>query len=330
MNAVKTFVLMLVLPLALLLSGCGPSQQEQWQASLSVAANDARTSVQRLAKRINRGLISNTRTLRLYADSVKQIRPDAAELIDALAEDATTKGPIFKSLELRLEESKGDMQSAPTAGLASVSKLLNEFRSIEKAASPTLYGMMLTDPINVLADMSDNTLSRVESLSADASNQLSVNENLQTGSQMVGNPNYGQWRTDSSGSSFWEFYGKYALLSQLFGGGRSIYYNSWASHRPYSYYSDYGRSNYTSPRQRASQQNLHTKTASKFSKQGKTFNSPYAQKRASTRSVASKTSRASRSFESSYASRRSTRSAASSGSMRNGFSRTSRSSSGGK
>jgi len=34
----------------------------------------------------------------------------------------------------------------------------------------------------------------------------------------VGDSRYGQWRENSSGGSFWEFYGKYALLSHLFGG----------------------------------------------------------------------------------------------------------------
>ncbi len=34
----------------------------------------------------------------------------------------------------------------------------------------------------------------------------------------VGDPNYGQWKEGSNGSSFWEFYGKYALISNLFGG----------------------------------------------------------------------------------------------------------------
>ncbi len=34
-------------------------------------------------------------------------------------------------------------------------------------------------------------------------------------SQYVGNPQYGQWR-ESNGSSFWEFYGRYAMMSSLF------------------------------------------------------------------------------------------------------------------
>ncbi|SEC88690.1 hypothetical protein SAMN04489761_3871 [Tenacibaculum sp. MAR_2009_124] len=32
----------------------------------------------------------------------------------------------------------------------------------------------------------------------------------------VGNPRYGEWRTNSSGSSFWAFYGRYRLFSDLF------------------------------------------------------------------------------------------------------------------
>jgi len=38
------------------------------------------------------------------------------------------------------------------------------------------------------------------------------------GYSFVGNSEYGQWRKDAQGSSFWEFYGKYALFTSLFGG----------------------------------------------------------------------------------------------------------------
>lgn len=36
------------------------------------------------------------------------------------------------------------------------------------------------------------------------------------GYQYVGNPRYGEWRTNRSGESFWSFYGKYALLRDAF------------------------------------------------------------------------------------------------------------------
>lgn len=55
------------------------------------------------------------------------------------------------------------------------------------------------------------------------------------GYQYVGNPQYGRWRTDGGGS-FWEFYGKYAMMNQMFNliGGRRVYRNDWDSYREYS------------------------------------------------------------------------------------------------
>jgi hypothetical protein len=37
------------------------------------------------------------------------------------------------------------------------------------------------------------------------------------GYNFVGDSNYGQWRTDSSGNSFWEFYGKYRMFTDVLG-----------------------------------------------------------------------------------------------------------------
>jgi len=52
------------------------------------------------------------------------------------------------------------------------------------------------------------------------------------GYNFVGDPAYGSWRQDSQGGSFWEFYGKYALLSSLFGGwNRPIYRNDYDMYR---------------------------------------------------------------------------------------------------
>lgn len=54
------------------------------------------------------------------------------------------------------------------------------------------------------------------------------------GYQYVGDPKYGQWRTDHRGNSFWEFYGKYAFFSSLFGGfNRPIYRDDYDSYRQY-------------------------------------------------------------------------------------------------
>ncbi len=58
----------------------------------------------------------------------------------------------------------------------------------------------------------------------------------------VGDSRYGHWRRDAQGNSFWEFYGKYALLSQFFGGWyRPIYRNDYDS---YQHYRNTGRTFY--------------------------------------------------------------------------------------
>lgn len=46
------------------------------------------------------------------------------------------------------------------------------------------------------------------------------------GYHFVGDETYGRWRQDNTGDSFWEFYGKYALLSSLFGGWYHPVYRS--------------------------------------------------------------------------------------------------------
>ncbi|MBF0274492.1 MAG: hypothetical protein HQK84_04580 [Nitrospinae bacterium] len=59
--------------------------------------------------------------------------------------------------------------------------------------------------------------------------------------QYVGDEKYGQWKQDSSGNSFWEFYGKYAMLMNVMNfAGNMIYMNNYrnytnsiASGRPY-------------------------------------------------------------------------------------------------
>ena len=67
------------------------------------------------------------------------------------------------------------------------------------------------------------------------------------GYQYVGDQRYGQWRRDDRGGSFWEFYGKYAFFSHMFGMfSRPIYRNDWNSYRSYR---SSGRPYYGSNRQ---------------------------------------------------------------------------------
>ncbi|MFP4348305.1 MAG: hypothetical protein ACOCWY_01070 [Thermodesulfobacteriota bacterium] len=59
-----------------------------------------------------------------------------------------------------------------------------------------------------------------------------ITEPIPPGYQYVGDTRYGNWRTDDRGRSFWEFYGKYALLSNLFGGWyRPVYRDDYDAYR---------------------------------------------------------------------------------------------------
>lgn len=54
------------------------------------------------------------------------------------------------------------------------------------------------------------------------------------GYQYVGDSRYGQWRRDAQGNSFWEFYGKYAFLSHMFGMfGRPVFRSDWDTYQGY-------------------------------------------------------------------------------------------------
>ncbi len=316
----KAFYPFMILIGMFVLSGC-TSKQAEWQAFLHESFKKSDNALRRLEKQINSGFIRNTKLLTSYADVIRRQKPELTEIIDALALDANTGGPIFQGLKARLNDAKSASMSAPNQGETAVQEVWTELKLITDAASPDIYAMILTDPINVLADMSDGQLARVEAMSKEATTRANQSEDMGAGSQLVGNPHYGNWRSDSSGNSFWAWYGRYAMFSSLF--YRPVYYGAWSSGRHYSYYHDYGRSHYTSPNQFRSQTAVNKQAKSKFQKSGKSFQSPYAKTRTGSSSTIKKPSAkpTSSSFRSRYQS---------SSSARRASSRTSRSFSGGK
>ncbi len=306
----------ILLLISLVLGAC-TSDEETWRLQLQKSAVEARIEVDKLRRHLISGTISKASLLKQYAAIVKKQSPDLSELVDTLALDATVNGPMYKSLASRLKEVNALAPSAPKQGLQKVQQVGDEYLAIKTASKPDIYGMMLTDPINVLADMSKGKLGRVESMSKQASLLANGAKDYGAGSQLVGNPQYGNWSSNSSGGSFWEWYGKYALFSSLF---RSpIYYGGWAGNRNYSYYGEAGRQYYSSPSQKASAAQTQTRTRNKFKREGKSFKSPYAKPKSGSR-VASMQSN---SFKSARSSSRRMASSRSS-------SRTSRGSFGGK
>ena len=292
----------------LTLSAC-TSQEQEWQEFLNTSLRSTETYLDNLKSQINRGLIKNTKILKSYSNYLHREKPELDEIIKALALDTDANGPTYQGLVLRLEQAKAEIRDAPQQGKEAVETIWAELDLIKGAASPDIYGMMLTDPINVLADMSEGKLARVEAMSKAAATRANAATDMGPGSQLVGNPSYGSWRSDSSGSSFWVWYGQYAMFSSLF---RSpIYYGGWAGGRSYSYYHDYGRSHYTSPRQRQAQTTVNNQAKSKLQQSGKSFQSPDAKTKTGASRTVSKPRSGSGGFKSAYAKSSSARSSAS-------------------
>ena len=292
---------MVLLSFMLIITGC-TSQEEKWANYLAAEEVALDAQIKRLEQHLENGTIRNAKLLNQYAKVVSTLKPELSEIVYTLAADATGSGPLYQGLLARVEEVKPEIKVAPKQGANAVNQLNDEIQTIKEAASPNSYAMMLTDPINVLADMSNGTLARVEAMSKEASLQANGAKDYGAGSQLVGNPSYGEWRTNSSGASFWAFYGQYRLLSDLWRG--PVYYNSWAGNRGYSYFNDVGRNHYTSRAQRSQMQQVETRTRKNFQRQGKTFNSPYAKNRRGSNSTTRRSvARSPKKFSSAYAKR---------------------------
>ncbi|NMP15128.1 hypothetical protein [Thalassotalea sp. Y01] len=257
----------LILAAVLFITGCGDPYVAKIEDQLPLVEK----RLQQLSWALQNGEIRNASLINQYADKLATSNPDMSQLIDEFRKDATVQGPMYLALLQRLDtvKNQGTM-------FASDQVRYEELVNIYQAADKVLYSDALSDPLNVLADMSNGELPRVNAMSK--SDELAANnaQDFGVGSQLVGNPSYGQWQTDNSGMSFWQWYGMYAMFSSL---SDRIYYNRWGRNRGYSYYNDYGRSRYTSPKQYRKQQQVETRTRKSFSSQGKTFTSTYSKNR---------------------------------------------------
>ncbi|KGJ95531.1 hypothetical protein ND2E_1313 [Colwellia psychrerythraea] len=277
MRLLKTpFLLLLIIITTLSLVGCGDPVKEQIEQQLPITEQ----RVEQLGDALNNGQVRNATLIKQYADTVMANKSNLAPLITEFRKDASTDGPMYKALLDRVNTAKNQPQMFDSS-----QALYNELLNIYQAADPVLYSDALSDPLNVLADMSDGQLPRINSLSKSQSQQANNAQDFGTGEQLIGNPNYGSWQTGSNGMSFWAWYGMYALMGDMF--GRRTYYNDWGRQRNYSYYNDYGRTRYSSPSQLKKQTSLDTRTKKSFSNRGQKFTSPYSKNRAGSSSLSS-------------------------------------------
>ena len=272
MHYLKTLLVLV----SLILAGCSDPLKDQIIQQTKVSEQ----RVYQLAEKLTSGNIRNATLINQYAEKVLDIKPNLAPLINEFKKDASVQGPMYKALVDRINTVK----TQPNMFVDNQS-IYDELLNIYQAADPVLYSDALSDPLNVLADMSDGQLPRINSLSKSQSSQANNAQDFGTGEQLIGNPSYGQWSTGSNGMSFWAWYGMYSMMGDML--GRRTYYDNWGSNRNYSYYNDYGRKRYSSPTQLKNQTALENRTRKSFQSKGKKFTSAYSKNRTGSSSLSS-------------------------------------------
>ena len=280
----------------IVLSGCGGNRYaEEVQVrhkTLVVQFDDLKT-------KLDGNQLRNAVIARDYAGKLITLKPEMAAIVATLRTDTTSNGVMYQSLFKRLNKINLIPKSENEYRQAS-----SELLSLEAGSDPIVFNESLIDIVNTLADLSDGQLPRINIPKSSSTEQTTP------GSYLVGNSNYGSWQKDNSGSSFWQFYGQYALFRDLMSPsygyrGGPIYRDNWYDRPRHSYHHDYGRSTYGT----TSQQRSWGNTAKDLKSRGKNvvtnkkdYRSSAAKRRSSTYSQMSSKQYGAKSASSSSAS----------------------------
>lgn len=262
----------------IMLSGCGENkylEAEKYQHLESKQSQiQAKVSIDKLEKSLSSGSIRNAKLIDLYAEKVKEKNPELELIVSELKKESSTKGMMFLGLKERfnsnveaLKTAKATFESSKKEDpdyLAALNKYNNviipEFQALLGASQTEIYNDALSDIVNTLAELSNGELARVDGKKSEDFYKETGAENKGAGTLLVGNENFGEWKQDSSGNSFWAFYGQMAFLNAMLDlGHRPYYYNSWYSNRPYSSYHDYYGNRYGSQKYRTRTSSLNKK-----------------------------------------------------------------------
>ena len=240
----RVLVAFILIAAAGLLAGCG----ENWADKVAQRHAQVDGYVRDLGVRLDAGRVRNANIIKRYAQILERERRDVIRLTRELAREGSTGGLAYGSLKQRLDKVNRSATDEKQAAAA-----FEELQRIEAAADIVVFNDSLIDVVNVLADLSNGKLPRMQVSRSEPKSAQGA------GSHLVGNPRYGQWRQNSSGQSFWAFYGQYALMRSLFFSPRPYYYSSWYPNRGWSYYGNVGR-NYYGGRADSSRWNQARKT----------------------------------------------------------------------
>lgn len=292
--------------LALMLQGCSDKEQERANALVKSVAvthknvQDDFKSLEKYVEGTKRGMYENTLLVALSkVQSENPDNPAVQDMVKQFTTDMTTRGTIFKAVksdydEVMMHSAKKHL-SETTMSKAYLNSMLNfedELVRLRTVLNPVNYDKRYIDYINTLAAISPS----IKPVIVDE-----VDKDASFGSQFVGNPQYGQWTTNSSGHTSWSFFEVYGFMSFIddaffdnnrsynncsyysyrsnsCSGGSSIYstsnkryrYDTWNNTRNYSYYNDVYATKYEKPSARKQYESNLTKHSKLYSKTIKT------------------------------------------------------------
>jgi len=215
------------------LTGC-TTNQEQLIKELSQKNRVTLSNFKFFEQSVKTKSESNILILNIYAKKAKIVAPDFSDAIDLIAKEGTLEGTQIRGFKQRLLN-VGTWISKVKANPSVVDenafyKQFNELQAIQGFVGD--YNNILIDSINVIAGLTNGKLGKLES----PERRKGASE--VAGSEYIGNPSFGHWRNDTSGNSFWEWYGMYSMFSHL---TSPIYRSSWYSnYGGYSYYDRMG------------------------------------------------------------------------------------------
>jgi len=283
------------------LSGCSNRFEEQLRENHKVVSS----SLSYLKEQLDSRQLTNGLLINKYASALMQQKPDYADIASLLKQEATSQGKAYNALTKRL----ATVNLVPNSREEAVGST-QELQLINSAADLYEFNNSLSDVVNTLASLSDGQLAVIN---VPASQRASAQQT----NALVGNPAYGNWRQNSSGQSFWAWYGMYSMFSNVFGMNRYSY-GGWASRPHYSYYGNYGRNRWGSSRDVNRNYNLSRRNPTRYNKPSTATRTRYAKTSSRSSSYGGSSSKSSSSRYSSYGSSSRSSSYSSSRSFRSG------------
>jgi len=257
-NILKTLFMVLMIGL---LSACESEQDVYNKKFIEDSVVGLESDLMTLERKVKNRKLKNILILELYANKLSTLDTDLSDIAYNIGQAGSADGEKFKSLRTRVEKfnkNKGLFEDLDNLE-REMPSIRNEYNSLKLGLDADIFDESLMDEINTLADLSDGNLKRI-SIPKSASELKTATP----GQFLVGNPQYGRWENNSSGSSVWMWIAAYSMLNN-----RPYYANSYYSRPRYSYYNDYGRSSYGTSRSRDRMRSLSSKNKFKAPKKPK-------------------------------------------------------------